>query len=125
MLSTAFHVHILPRPADADDPRPMFARTFEQVAEALSELPRMFVEPDGSFVWVAAAGPAWQIDGVLYDGAGRLWYMELKGCCPQQEFDRLLSVLGWPETPLTVQLVREAEMMEEPEFRRRVGWNDL
>ncbi|HVA47363.1 MAG TPA: hypothetical protein VNH11_13420 [Pirellulales bacterium] len=122
MLSTAFHIRILPRPADADGPRPMFARTFEQVAQSLADLPRMFVEPDGSFVWVAAAGPAWQIDGVLYDGAERLWYMELQGRCPPHEFDRLLLALGWPETPVRVQLVREGELMEEQEFRRSVGW---
>lgn len=100
----------------------MFERTFEQVSAALGELPRMFIEPDGSFVWVSAGEPIWQIDGVLYDGAGRLWYMELKGQCPEQELDRLLSALGWPATPVTVQLVREGELLSDDEFRRQLGW---
>src|SRR4051812_40193066 len=40
------------------------AVTFEQVAAALEVLPRMFFEPDGSFVWVSPDGePHWQLDG--------------------------------------------------------------
>lgn len=100
----------------------MFERTFEQVSEALGKLPRMFIEPDGSFVWVSAGERGWQIDGMLYDGAGRLWYMELKGQCPEQEFERLLSALGWPATPVTVQLMREGELLSDDEFRLHVGW---
>lgn len=100
----------------------MFNRTFEEVSDALAALPRMYVEPDGSFVWVAANEPAWQIDGVLYDGAGRLWYVELKGCCPQDEFDHLLSTLGWPQTPVEFQLVHEAVLLPEADFRGYAGW---
>ena len=42
--------------------------------ERTEALPRMFFEPDGSFVWVAAADAEtpWQIDGLLSDRAGRL-----------------------------------------------------
>jgi len=32
-------------------------------------------------------------------------------------FDELLHSLGWPETPLVFQLVREAVLLDETEFR--------
>ncbi|HEV3340229.1 MAG TPA: hypothetical protein VG125_07720 [Pirellulales bacterium] len=124
MLSTVFHVsiHAGTGQAAATPAARMFACSFEEVVEALGRLPRMFVEPDGSFVWVASEEPGWQIDGVLYDGTARLWYVELKGCCPQAQFDELLSSLGWPQRPVTFQLVQEAATLDEEEFRRHVGW---
>jgi hypothetical protein len=39
-------------PASLATPFPV---SFEQAAAALSALPRMYCEPDGSFVWVSAA----------------------------------------------------------------------
>lgn len=123
MMSVELHVNIHAcAAAVAEQSAATFDRTFEQVAEALGLLPRMFVEPDGSFVWVSAGERAWQLDGVLYDGAGRLWYVELKGGCPEAEFDRLLTALGWPKTSVCFQLVREAAWLDEPTFRRYAGW---
>lgn len=100
-----------------------FALSFEQVYESLSQLPRMFIEPDGSFVWVSAhdAVEKWQLDGALYDRDGRLLYVDLKGECPPAAFDELLRSLGWPETPIMAQLVRQAVFLDEAEFRRFVS----
>jgi hypothetical protein len=125
MLSRPFHVNVHAGTAQAGA-RPsgaVFARSFEEVAGALAALPRMFVEPDGSFVWVASGEPTWQLDGVLYDGAAGLWYVELKGCCPESRFDELLRGLGWPEAPVMFQLVREAVTLSEDDFRRHAGWS--
>lgn len=98
-----------------------FGVSFEEAAEALATLPRMFVEPDGSFVWVGgSADSRWQIDGSLYDRDGRLLYVELKGCCPLAELELLWRAFGWPEQPLVVQLVQQAVFVEEPEFRRLI-----
>ena len=92
--------------------------TFEQAEASLAALPRMFIEPDGSFVWVADDTPrSWQVDGNLYDRDGRLLYVEVKGSCPAATFDRLLRTLGWPEVPLMFQLVREAVYLDEAGFR--------
>lgn len=102
----------------AGSPDTSFFVTFEEAAEALARLPRMFVEPDGSFVWVGDEPAPWQMDGVLYDRNGRLLYVEVKGCGPAVEFDRFLSALGWPGTPVVFQLAREAVFLEESEFRR-------
>jgi hypothetical protein len=93
--------------------------SFEQASSDLAALPRMFVEPDGSLVWVSGDGePPWQVDGVMYDRAGRLLYVELKGRCPREEFDCLLRAFGWPETPLIFQLPQKAVYLAEADFRR-------
>lgn len=95
-----------------------FDRSFEEVAELLGRFERMFFEPDGSFVWVAAANePNWQLDGVVYDRDGRVLYVDLKGACPAPRLDQLLTVLGWPDVPVMFQLVREAVFLDEATFR--------
>jgi hypothetical protein len=95
-----------------------FRVSFEEAEAALAQLPRMFIEPDGSFVWVAAEGePRWQVDGVLYDRDERLLYVDLKGSCPAAAFDQLLTALGWPETEVMMQLTRAAVFLDEKTFR--------
>jgi hypothetical protein len=96
-----------------------FNCTFEEAADALRALERLYCELDGSFVWVSRQGePPWQVDGNLYDRQERLLFVDIKGTCPPAEFDRLLRAIGWPETPVMFQLVREAVLLEEMEFRR-------
>ena len=125
MISRAFHVNIHRQPLGMVDGGPiMFPRTFEHVTDSLARLPRMFIEPDGSFVWVASHEPPWQVDGVLYDGTKGLWYAEVKGSCPEPQFDELLRTLGWPKTPVVFQLVEEAMELHEDGFRRYAGWVD-
>jgi hypothetical protein len=100
----------------------VFPVTFEQAEAALAALPRLFIEPDGSFVWVADdAQRSWQVDGNLYDRNDRLSYVEAKGSCPAAAFDRLLRAVGWPDVPLVFQLVREAVYLDEADFRRYAG----
>lgn len=96
-----------------------FERTFEEVGLALERLPRMFFEPDGSFVWVSSeeADP-WQLDGVLYDRDGRVVHVDLKGSCPAEALDRLLATLGCPTGEVVFQLSREALFLDEATFRR-------
>jgi hypothetical protein len=92
---------------------------FEAACSLLADLPQMFVEPDGSFVWTSPqTGEAWQVDGVMYDRHDRLLFVDLKGTCPDQQFDQLLRVFGWPDVPLIFQLSREAIYLDEDEFRR-------
>jgi len=97
----------------------LFDCTFEEASERLEALERMFLEPDGSFVWTSSqSDQAWQVDGNLYDRAGRLSFVDLNGCCPAGEFDRLLAAFGWPRTNFVFQLTREAIVLDEAEFRR-------
>jgi hypothetical protein len=99
-----------------------FAVSFEEAGAALANLERLFFEPDGSFVWASPRDDAyWQIDGNLFDRAGRLLFVDLKGSCPADQLDRLLSAFGWPATPVMFQLVREAVFLDDGEFRRFAG----
>jgi len=99
--------------------RSMLARSFEEVVADLARIERMFVEPDGSFVWVSSRREApWQVDGNLYDHQERVRLVDVKGSCPIERFDQLLAALGWPQTPLVFQLVRAAVFLDEAEFRR-------
>jgi hypothetical protein len=91
---------------------------FDEAIASLERLPRMFAEPDGSFVWVGdAEGGRWQVDGNLFDGGDSLAYVALKGSCPTMEFDRLLRCFGWPATEIVVQLSRAGVFVDESTFR--------
>jgi len=138
----SFHVTVHARPADAVpgptlqlDGRPVgtlhvpqeslaahFALSFEEASQRLGKLPRLFIEPDGSFFWGSPHdGPRWQLDGNLSDRDGRLLIVDLKGTCPAEELDRLLAALGWPKTQVVFQLVQHAVLLDEAEFRRWAG----
>ena len=108
-----------PIDASRDIARP-FPVSFEDVAAALERFQRMIIEPDGSFVWTGDEGEQrWQVEGNLYDRAGKLLYVELWGNCPAAAFDQLLGALGWPRTEILFQLVHEAIYLDETDFRRR------
>jgi len=95
---------------------------FDEAVERLARLPRMFVEPDGAFVWTsAAADRAWQVDGNLFERAGRVLLVDLKGVCPAADFDRLLLAFGWPDQALMIGLVRAAVFLDEATFRRHAA----
>jgi hypothetical protein len=93
--------------------------SFETACERLAQLPRMFCEPDGSFVWVADdAERTWQVDGNLYDGPAGLMYVELKGACPESKFREIIACCGEESGPLAFQLLREAIFLDEAELLR-------
>jgi len=110
-----FHVHLF-----AASPGESFAVTWEQAAAELERLPRMIFEPDGSFVVTGddRDGRRWQVDGHLFDFAGRLYRVELHGGCPAAEFDRLLRCIDWPRQQLLFEMVRDARRVDEETFRR-------
>jgi hypothetical protein len=94
--------------------------SFDAGMAMLAELPRMFIEPDGSFVWTgtAADGQPWQVDGNLIDRGDVLAYVEVKGACPEKRLDELLRALGWPGSPLAFQLTRRGVTLDESAFRQ-------
>src|SRR5262245_37857862 len=94
--------------------------TFEEAFSALERLDRLFIEPDGSFVWtgVGPLGESWQFDGNLIDQGNCLAYVELKGRCPGEQLDLLLVALGWPAANLAFQLTQRGVFVSEPEFRQ-------
>jgi hypothetical protein len=96
---------------DAADLPPL-AVSFEEAAERLSALPRMFFEPDGSFVWVSETDPPWQLDGQLQDRGPALDYVEIKGNCAAASWEAFLGALGWPQHALVFQIVRAGRFVD-------------
>lgn len=99
-----------------------FSVGFDTVLAGLDRLPRMFVEPDGAILWRSARPDhVWQVDGTLSERQGRLLAAELKGFCPANEFDRLLTVVGWPQVAVMFQVMRAGVILDEPTFRRHAA----
>jgi hypothetical protein len=96
------------------------AVSFEQAARDLAALPRLLLEPDGSFVWIVdrpGTIPG-QIDGMLWDRGGTLHTVELKGSCGRDGIDRLLAVLRQDPQALLVLLMRHGVLVDVHEFKR-------
>lgn len=112
-----FHLAIRGGPAVSTGP---LSVTFDAVLTALERFERLFIEPDGSFVWTGSLpdGTAWQVDGNLIDRGDVLAYVELKGRCLEPQFDQFLKTLGWPKASLAFELTRRGMVVEEAEFRR-------
>lgn len=92
--------------------------SFEAALAGLERLPRMFIEPDGSFVWVEeAAGERRQLDGLLVDRGPMLECVELLGCCDEAMLERVLATLGWPDVALAFEDRASGQSFTEAEFR--------
>ena len=106
---------------------------FDEALERLGRLERAYVEPDGSFVWTSPRGggldgpgqPWWQVDGNAFEKGGLVLLVDLKGSCPAEGFDRLLTAFGWPGQPVMMQLVRSATFLDEATFRRHAAARGL
>ncbi len=97
-----------------------FELSFEQAFERLELLPRMFIELDGSLVWSGQQeGRAWQIDGMLYDRAGRLQRIELTGHAPRNVWEQLLIAVGQPLDSFAVHCLQQQRLIDTAEFLRR------
>ena len=85
--------------------------SFEEVEQSMSQLPRMFFEMDGSFVWRGQHSieqeQNWQIDGMVYDVAGRVSRVELKGDCQLTQFQALVERLQ-PAESLVAYLIDQS-----------------
>lgn len=136
-----FHVRIYARPAATTEgaPRtvsgmhvaPLLANqaellsgwpiTFDAAAAAIQQLPRLHFEPDGSFVRVSSGERQERLCGVLYDRGPRLAYVEVQGACRADWLEEFLRSLGWPATPLAFELIPEALLLSEADFRVVAG----
>lgn len=81
-----FHLHLY-----GPDRGPL-PTSFEQAFERLGQLPMIYLEGDGSFVWTQPGGRE-QIFGMLYDAADRLQYVELRGQCSVAIWQQLIGAL--------------------------------
>jgi hypothetical protein len=98
---------------------------FDTAFARLQAFPRLFIEPDGSFVWRGAnGGEDWQIDGQLHDAGPSLFCVELTGMCPDPEWRRLLDAIRAEGESLTIELVQVGKMLDEETFLRRLEIGD-
>ena len=90
--------------------------TFEDVEHRLASLERLYFEPDGSFVWSSQGGQE-QIFGMVYDAAGQVQYVELRGNCRRTSWQGLLEALtGGQTSDLRVLLLPRRELQELQTF---------
>ena len=120
--SKYFHVLLAASAGDSGrvDPSCRFAISFEEAATHLRQLDRMYLEPDGSFVWVVEGdGHRYQLDGSLVDDGARLLHVELKGICDSLMLDDLLrAVVRWPEQAVVFHQLAKGVCLSEEAFRR-------
>ena len=91
---------------------------FDDVLNQLGSLPRLYAEPDGSFVWTSTHDHArWQVNGNLYERNDRVLFVELKGSCPASEYDQLLACFLPDKKACVVQLTRPAVFVTAEVFR--------
>ncbi len=95
--------------------------SWEEVMARLSALPRLYPEPDGSFVWATDRG---RLSGVLYDRDGRMCYAELFGECDWPMLAEFLAACGAPAERFVFQLPEEGVTLGEETFRMMM-WNDM
>ncbi len=53
----------------------------------------------------------WQIDGMVYDLGSSIQRVELKGCCPRDVWNQLLSVLNYPAQSLVAYDLQSAKFV--------------
>ena len=95
---------------------------FDDVLNQLGNLPRLYAEPDGSFVWTSPQeNTRWQVNGNLYERNDRVLFVEIKGSCPASEFDQLLACFLPDEKACVVQLTRPAVFVTVEVFRAHAG----
>lgn len=64
--------------------------SFETAAENLQLLEKLYLEPDGSFVWARDGGEQ-QVFGMIYDARDQIQYLELRGKCELSTWQTLIQ----------------------------------
>lgn len=92
--------------------------SFEAAEARLIELPRLYFEPDGSFVWAIDQGRQ-QVFGMIYDAANRIQYVELRGQCDLTTWQSLVfAINGCRRIDLEVLKLPERQLQNLQSFER-------
>lgn len=74
-----------------------WGRTFDDAIAAISELPQLYTEPDGSLAWNSQPGAErWQLFGCLYDRGPELAYIDLYGSCDGAALQKFFNCVRGP-----------------------------
>ena len=95
-----------------------FAVSYEEVAEPLTAIPRLYLEPDGSFCWVSPDDVTQRLDGQITDDGRRVMCVQVQGRCTWSGFEPILRVLGWPGQAVMYQLLPSATLVDDASFRQ-------
>lgn len=83
---------------------------WETAFDNLSQLPRMFAEPDGSFLWTGNDAPfgdapfgQWQLEGTLFDDGQVVRRIELVGNCDRGRWVQFLTALNCDSETVSVE----------------------
>ena len=98
---------------------------FDTASHSLSQLPQMFLEPDGSLVWRPDPETDHQLDGVIYDVGPRVQYVEFKGALAGHQWRTVLDCLRSDAEPLLIQLAQSASFLSESGFLAHVESADF
>lgn len=118
-MTEAAEFHAIVRPAGRLEDG--FGRSYEDVAEELAKIPRLHIEPDGSFVWVSAENVSRKINGQITDDGHQVMYIEFRGKAASSDLQPILATLRGAAAPLQFQLLPTGDMIDEAEFSRRLG----
>lgn len=101
--------------------RAPFPSTFEQAAARLEQLPMLYFEYDGSFVWARDKGKQ-HVFGMLYDADGRLQYCQLQGKATLATWKSLLSAISGDDGITEFELLRlpDQELQDLQRFEQTV-----
>jgi hypothetical protein len=94
--------------------------SFEDAAQRLEQLEKLYFEPDGSFVWSFPKGE--QVFGMLYDSAGKLQYVELQGKTSLQTFRDIVDAIACGDRNLTTVTLPSGQVQDLQSFEAMV-WN--
>ncbi len=95
--------------------------TWEAAFEKLAELPRMFAEPDGSFLWTSDDPLVpWQLEGTLFDDGQVIRRVELVGNCPLREWQQFLSAFDCDWDNISVESLSDNQVFDGQWLRTQV-----
>jgi len=90
--------------------------SFEAAQQRLEQLPKLYFEPDGSFVWSRSGGRE-QVFGMLYDAAGTIRYCELRGRCSGTTWRTLCEAIsGDRSAKLEIMLLPDQRLKDLQSF---------
>ena len=113
IIACEVSLHVGVPPSGGEVP---WGRTFDEALAALSELPQLYTELDGSFAWNSLPGEEpWQLFGCLYDRGTELAYVDLFGNCSRDGLKQLFDAVRGT-TPLLVQSRIGGTFCTETEF---------
>ena len=96
-----------------------FDVSFETLIDSLSSWPMLASEPDGSFVWHPSRDQT--VFGMIYDVAGRVRYVELRGRFRGETLEKIAAEMLTGDDSLRVVELPRGELQKLPDVVNRLN----